>query len=167
MNVARPAASGRRTLPEWRRFRFPRSLYKYALLALAAWIVWWTLDVLNIDPERLPGIVGRIGDVLATRYWPPDLERIRQPDFIHAVVETFQMSYVATLLGLLFAIPLAWFASLTMTPSRRWLFAPARLVVVTARSVHEMIWTILLVAIIGFGMLPGALAMTLYCVGFS
>jgi phosphonate transport system permease protein len=30
-----------------------------------------------------------------------------------------------------------------------------------------MIWTILLVAIVGFGMLPGTLAMTLFCIGFS
>ena len=35
------------------------------------------------------------------------------------------------------------------------------------RSVHEMIWTILLVAILGFGMLPGALALTLFCIGFA
>ncbi len=35
------------------------------------------------------------------------------------------------------------------------------------RSVHEMIWTILLVMVLGFGMLPGALALTLYCIGFA
>jgi len=33
--------------------------------------------------------------------------------------------------------------------------------------VHEMIWTILLVAILGFGMLPGAIALTLFCIGFA
>ena len=30
-----------------------------------------------------------------------------------------------------------------------------------------MIWTILLVALLGFGMLPGALALTLFCIGFA
>ena len=35
------------------------------------------------------------------------------------------------------------------------------------RSVHEMIWTILLVVLLGFGMLPGALALTLFCIGFA
>ncbi|MBM3385067.1 MAG: ABC transporter permease subunit [Betaproteobacteria bacterium] len=54
-----------------------------------------------------------------------------------------------------------------MTPSRRWLYAPARFVIMTCRSVHEMIWTILIVAIVGFGLLPGTLAMTLFCIGFS
>ncbi len=32
---------------------------------------------------------------------------------------------------------------------------------------HEMIWTILLVSILGFGMLAGALALTLFCIGFA
>jgi phosphonate transport system permease protein len=54
-----------------------------------------------------------------------------------------------------------------MTPSKRFLYPVARLVIMACRSVHEMIWTILLVAILGFGMLPGAVALTLFCIGFS
>ena len=45
--------------------------------------------------------------------------------------------------------------------SRRLGYGLARLVIMGCRSVHEMIWTILLVAILGFGMLPGTLALTL------
>jgi phosphonate transport system permease protein len=163
------AASGpaAKPLPEWRRFRFPQSLYKYIALVFACWLVSWSLDVLRIDPDRLPGLMGRIGDVLARRYWPPDLDHVRQPEFIRAVLDTFQMSYVAAVIGILFAVPLAWFGSYNMTPSRRWLYTPARLIIMTARSVHEMIWTIVIVAIVGFGMLPGTLAMTLFCIGFS
>ena len=161
-----PATSGK-PLPEWRRFRFPQSLYKYAALLAALWVADWALEALHIDLERLPGIFGRIGDVLARRYWPPDIAHVTKPDFLHAVVETFQMSYVATVLGLLIAVPLAWFASFNMTPSRRWLYPVSRLMIMTARSVHEMIWTIVIVAIVGFGMLPGTLAMTLFCIGFG
>lgn len=165
MSAARGADG--RPLPQWRRFRFPQSLYKYAAFLGSIWFVWWALDVLSIDLERLPGIFGRLGDVLATRYWPPDLAHIRKPEFIEAVIDTFQMSYVATVIGLLFAVPLAWLASYNMTPSRRFLYPAARFVVMSARSVHEMIWTIVIVAIVGFGMLPGALAMMLFCIGFA
>lgn len=35
-----------------------------------------------------------------------------------------------------------------------------------SRSVHEMIWTILFVTILGFGILPGVLALTLFSAGF-
>lgn len=154
-------------LPEWKRFRFPQSLTKWAVLLGALWFVQWSLDMLRIDVERLPGLFERIGSVLANRYWPPDVAHVMKPDFVDAIVDTFQMSYVATVVGLLLAIPLAWFASFNMTPSRRWLYPACRLFVMTCRSVHEMIWTIVLVAIVGFGMLPGTLAMTLFCIGFG
>jgi len=67
----------------------------------------------------------------------------------------------------LLSIPLAWFASFNMTPNRKFLYPAARFVLMLARSVHEMIWTILFVTIIGFGMLPGVLALTLFSVGFT
>jgi phosphonate transport system permease protein len=36
-----------------------------------------------------------------------------------------------------------------------------------SRSIHETIWTILFVTILGFGMLAGILALTLFCIGFA
>ena len=160
-------SSASRPLPEWKRFRFPQSLYKYGALLGSLAFVWWTLEVLRIDVERLPGLFGRIVDVVANRYWPPDMAHVAKPEFIDAIIVTFQMSYVATVVGLLLAIPLAWFASFNMTPSRRFLYPACRLFIMACRSVHEMIWTIVLVAVVGFGMLPGTLAMTLFCIGFG
>lgn len=160
-------SSASRPLPEWKRFRFPQSLYKYGALLGSLAFVWWTLEVLRIDVERLPGLFGRIVDVVANRYWPPDMAHVAKPEFIDAIIDTFQMSYVATVVGLLLAIPLAWFASFNMTPSRRFLYPACRLFIMACRSVHEMIWTIVLVAVVGFGMLPGTLAMTLFCIGFG
>ena len=160
-------ATAARPLPQWKRFRFPQSLIKYAVLLAAIYFVWWSLEVLRIDVERLPGLFERIGTVLAKRYWPPDVDHVLQRDFLGAIVDTFQMSYVATVVGLLLAVPLSWFASFNMTPSRRVLYPVCRLFIMASRSVHEMIWTIVLVAIVGFGMLPGTLAMTLFCIGFG
>lgn len=156
-----------KTLPEWKRLRPERLLYRALGLLLAVGFVGWSLDVLRIDVDRLPGLFGRIADVLSRRYWPPDLAHVMKPDFISAIIDTFQMSYVATVVGLMLAVPLSWFASVNMTPSKRWLYPVCRLVVMACRSVHEMIWTIVLVAVVGFGMLPGTLAMTLFCIGFG
>jgi phosphonate transport system permease protein len=160
-------AAATKPLPEWKRFRFPHSLYKFVALLAMLWFVSWTLEVLRIDVDRLPGLFERIADVLSKRYWPPDLAHVMKPDFLGAVKETFQMSYVATVIGLLLAVPLSWFASFNMTPSRHVLYPVCRLFIMACRSVHEMIWTIVLVAIVGFGMLPGTLAMTLFCIGFG
>jgi phosphonate transport system permease protein len=35
------------------------------------------------------------------------------------------------------------------------------------RAVHEMIWTIIFVSILGYGMLAGVLALTFFCTGFA
>lgn len=160
-------AAREKPLPEWRRFKYPQSLYKYGWLLASLWFLHWSLGHLNIDLERLPGIFGRVGAVLAQRYFPPDLNYLLQPDYFAAVLDTFKMSYVATVLGMLAAMPLAWWASFNMTPSRRLVYPLARLAVIGCRSVHEMIWTIVIVAVVGYGMLPGTLAMTLFCIGFS
>src|SRR5258706_14845160 len=170
--VAAPAAVAR-SAPRakvpltWSRFRYPQSLYKYgAVLATLAFIAY-ALDYLNIAVERLPGVFGRVWDTLSTRYYPPNVGHVLQPDYLRSVVETLQMSYLATVVGLAIAVPLAWFASFNMTPSRRFAYPLGRLVIMGARSGPGMIWTILLVAILGFGMLPGAIALTLYCIGFA
>jgi phosphonate transport system permease protein len=151
----------------WRRFRYPQSLYKYGALLGALAFVAYALEYLSIPVERLPGMLGRMGETLARRYYPPNVEHVLRPEYLHSVVETLQMSYLATVLGIGIAIPLAWFASYNMTPSRRFVYPVARLVIMACRSVHEMIWTILLVAMLGFGLLPGTLALTLFCIGFS
>ena len=90
----------------------PRVLGTLALIA-------WSLDYLNIDLDRLPGMLGRMGESLGRRYFPPNVGHILNADYLQSVIETLQMSYLATVLGIVAAIPLAWFASHNMTPSRR------------------------------------------------
>ena len=151
----------------WSRFRYPQSLYKYgALLATLAFIAF-ALDYLNIPLDRLPGMLGRMGESLGRRYFPPNVDHVLRAEYMHSLWETLQMSYLATILGLGLAVPLAWFASFNMTPSRRFVYPVARLIIMACRSVHEMIWTIIAVTLLGFGMLPGTIALTLYCIGFA
>ena len=165
--VGAAARAANATPATWSRFRYPQSLYKYiALLGSLAFLAW-SIEYLGIDLERLPGLLGRMGEMLARRYVPPNVGHVINAEYWHTVVETLQMSYFATVIGLATAVPLAWFAAWNVTPSRRFLHKPARLIIMACRSVHEMIWTIILVMVLGFGMLPGALALTLYCIGFA
>ena len=143
------------------------SIWRFAALLCVLVLVAWSIDRLNIDLERLPGILGRIVETLASRYFPPNLEHIARGEYLESVLQTLQMSYLASGLGILIAIPLAWLASSNMTPSRRFGYPAARLFIMACRSVHEMIWTILLVATLGYGMLPGVLALMLFCIGFA
>ncbi len=152
---------------KWSRFKFPDSIIRYGFWLAAFVFLAFSVEYLNIPLERFLGMFGRMGDTLANRYYPPDIEYIMDVDYAEYVVETIQMAYLGALFGLLATIPLGWFASYNMTPSRRFVYPVARLITMSCRAVHEMIWAILFVSILGFGMLSGVLALTFFCIGFA
>lgn len=152
---------------EWSRFKYPQSLIRYGILLGVLLFLTYSIYYLNIPMDRFVGMFGRIGDLFANRYYPPDLEYIADADYLHSIVETIQMAYLGALFGLLISIPIGWFAAFNVTPSRRIVYPLARLFAMGCRSVHEMIWAILFVTILGFGMLAGVLALTMFCIGFA
>jgi phosphonate transport system permease protein len=73
---------------------------------------------------------------------------------------------MGTALGVVIALPVAFCAALTTTPSR-WIVRPlALMVLVTSRSVNSIIWALILVVLLGPGLLSGVLAIALRSVGF-
>lgn len=152
---------------EWRRFKYPDSLFRFGALLLVLVFLAYSVQYLNIPLERFLGMFGRVGNLLANRYYPADLGYIMDRDYLASVFETIQMAYLGALFGLLLSIPLAWFGSFNMSPSRRYVYPIARLITMACRAVHEMIWAILFVTILGFGMLAGVLALTMFCTGFA
>ncbi|MFT5505133.1 MAG: phosphonate transport system permease protein [Gammaproteobacteria bacterium] len=152
---------------EWSRFKYPQSLISYAILVSLLMFFSYSVHYLNIPLERILGMFGRLGDVLANRYYPPDLDYIVDKGYFDAVIETIQMAYLGALFGLMLAIVLGWFAAYNVSPSRKFIYPAARLVAMGCRSVHEMIWAILFVTILGFGLLPGVLALTMFSIGFA
>lgn len=152
---------------EWSRFRFPEALYRWAGMMAALLFLTWSVVYLNIPLERLIGMLGRIGEVIANRYYPPEIDYVLETDYLSSVLDTIKMAYLGALFGMLMAVPLGWFGSYNMTPSRRFVYPIARLATMSARAVHETIWAILFVTILGFGMLAGVLALTMFCIGFA
>ena len=152
---------------EWRRFKFPGSLYRWGGLLLALVFLSYSVAYLNIPLERFINMFGRVGSLVTDRYYPPEIDYVTDPDYLASVVDTIQMSYLGALFGLLMAIPLGWFGSYNMTPSRRYVYPFARFMTMSARAVHETIWAILFVTILGFGMMAGVLALTMFCIGFA
>lgn len=65
------------------------------------------------------------------------------------------------------ALPLAWLGAFNVSPVLGLGASAERFGVMAARAVHETIWTILFVMVLGFGMLSGVLTMTMFCVGFA
>ena len=151
----------------WRRFKYPQSLIKYGIMLIILVFIAISIKYLNIHLERVLTMFGRLGNLFANRYYPPDIPYILDSEYLGYVFETVKMAYLGALFGILLAIPLSWFASFNMTPNKRFLYPVARFLLMICRAVHEMIWTILLVTILGFGMLPGVIALSLFSLGFT
>lgn len=165
-----PTSRGTGQVPRdlhWSRYKFPESLFSYGLWIVVLTFLAFSVQYLEIPLGRIPNMFERMAIVLSTRYYPPDIEYIMDRDYMGYVIETIQMAYLGALFGLLVSIPLGWFGSFNMTPSRRFVYPLARLLTMAFRAVHEMIWAILFVTVLGFGMLAGVLALTFFCTGFA
>ncbi len=168
VNTATQARSRSKTAPrEWRRFKYPESLYSWSFLLLALVFLSYSVIYLNIPLERFFNMFGRVGTLITERYYPPEMDYVMEADYLSSVFDTIQMAYLGALFGMIMAVPLGWFGAYNMTPSRRYVFPVARLVAMSTRAVHETIWAILFVTILGFGMMAGVLALTMFCIGFA
>ena len=152
---------------QWSRFKYPQTLINYGILLSVLLFFSYSVHYLNIPLDRILGMFGRLGDVLANRYYPPDMEYIADKGYLNAIIETVQMAYLGALFGLMISIILGWFAAYNVSPSKTYVYPIARILAMGCRSVHEMIWAILFVTILGFGLLPGVLALTMFSIGFA
>jgi len=165
-SLAQKASEPSRPLT-WRRFKYPGSLYRYCGMLLAVFFLTYSVAYLNIPLDRFFNMFGRIGSVVSERYYPPDIEYVMDRDYLSSVFDTIQMAYLGALFGMMLALPLGWLGSSNMSPSKRYIYPVARLITMSTRAVHETIWAILFVTILGFGMMAGVIALTLFCIGFA
>ncbi|WP_264214122.1 PhnE/PtxC family ABC transporter permease [Leisingera thetidis] len=152
---------------KWSRFKYPDSLYKHGTLLIILLFLGYSLNFLNVDIPLLLGALGGLVGVVGDRYYPPDVAYVLDRGYLAAILDTLQMSFLGGFAGVCLAIPLAWFSAWNVAPNRRVLFPIGRLGVISCRAIHETIWTILFVSVLGFGMLAGVSALTMFCIGFA
>jgi phosphonate transport system permease protein len=93
---------------------------------------------------------------------PPDFSRWR--NWLRPLLDTLAMSIAGTALSVVISWPLALLAARNTTPHPL-LYRVSRVVLAAFRCVPEIILGILFVAAVGFGALPGVLALALHSVG--
>lgn len=99
---------------------------------------------------------------LASEMVPPDFERWRH--WLRPLLDTLAMSIAGTVLAVLLSLPLSLLAAPNTAPN--WPASRiARILLAAMRSVPEIILGILFVAAVGFGALPGVLALALHSTG--
>ena len=151
----------------WTRYRFPESLWSFGTVLAILVFLGYSLHFLNIDRLVMLSALGKLGGVIANRFYPPEISYVTNPGYLASILDTLQMSFLGGILGVFLAIPLAWFSAWNVTPHRMIFFPFGRLCVISSRAIHETIWTILFVSILGFGMLAGVSALTMFCIGFA
>ena len=123
----------------------------------------WSVSKIEIIPEFLYDAPEQTAD-LFKRMWPFDWSYY--PAAIHdALLETFHIATLGTLLSLIIAVPLSFLAARNFTRHGvlNWL---AQWIFVSTRSVNSLIWALLFVAIFGPGTLAGVLSIAFRSVGF-
>ncbi|MEM8778793.1 MAG: phosphonate ABC transporter, permease protein PhnE [Cyanobacteria bacterium P01_G01_bin.49] len=121
-----------------------------------SFVVVGLLDIERIS-EGIPDFFGMFAEML-----PPDFSRAR--DWIEPLIDTIAMSIAGTALAIALSLPIAFFAAKNTTPHPV-IFWIARMILNITRAIPELILGIILVAAVGFGTLPGVLALGLHSVG--
>ena len=144
-----------------------KKIVNYILVLFLFTFLYWSFTYLNIPVKRFFTMWGPIGYKIHQLFLPPDLGYLNNIKLLKSIVQTFQLAFLGTVVGLILCVPLAWFAAINVTPSRFVLYPISRGIIILSRSIYEIIWAILFTMILGFGPLAGTLTCILATIGFS
>jgi phosphonate transport system permease protein len=143
------------------RLRLP-SLARFAAYLLLMVCLVTSAQAIDLSlADLLRGIpnMGRIvGEMVS-----PNIQRVQA--MARALLETFQMAFVGSVLGVALSFPLAVDASRPHTPHVAF-YHGARLLVSLFRTVPDLVWALFFVASVGLGPFAGALALMVDTIGF-
>jgi len=128
---------------------------------LAIGTLWWAARGAQVSFGELGKGLPWIGDFLA-RMVPPNwgfLDKLWVP-----AIETIQIAIWGTLLAVVLAVPVCFFAARNLTPNMA-VFHFTRQVFNVTRGINEIILALVFVAAVGLGPFPGVLALAVHGAG--
>lgn len=133
-----------------------------AVLAAVLAVVVGAMGVTGVlDPARFADAWPAVRQ-LSAEMFPPDFTRVEK--WLRPLVDTLAMSIAGTALAVILSLPLALIAAHNTTPHSV-IYYGSRLILNLLRSIPELIMGIILVAMVGFGALPGVLALGIHSIG--
>ena len=102
------------------------------------------------------------GDILG-RMLPPDFSNLK--NLTYAMLETIEIAFLGTFIAIVLSIPVGLFSARNLAPNYI-VFLTARIFTVFFRAIPEFIIAMILVIAVGFGAIPGVLALGLHTMGF-
>lgn len=134
-------------------------LWQASLVLTVILFASWYVDLLNFRTlaNGVPAIATLLGESL-----PPDFTNVM--DWVSPLLDTLAMSIAGTAIAVSASVPLAFLAARNTSPHPA-VFHVTRTILNGLRSVPELIMGIIFVAAVGFGALPGVLALGLHSIG--
>lgn len=108
--------------------------------------------------DGLPSMARLLGEM-----FPPSLERVQSVAW--AMLETFQMAFAGTVIGVVLSVPLAIVAARSLTPHIG-LYYAARWLIALFRTVPDLVWALFFVVTVGLGPFAGMLTLVVDAIGF-
>ncbi|WP_303980008.1 phosphonate ABC transporter, permease protein PhnE [Dongia mobilis] len=108
--------------------------------------------------EGLPNMARLVGEM-----FPPSLARIQSVGI--SMLETFQMAFAGTVIGVILSVPLAILAARSLTPHVG-LYYVARWLIALFRTVPDLVWALFFVVTVGLGPFAGMLTLVVDAIGF-
>lgn len=146
----------------WRRPPFiANPLLRWGLYLGVAVYVVWVVATLPVDWNRISEGLTRAGRIFGGAF-PPSFERSGL--LIDGFLESLKIAVLATAIGVLVSIPIAFTAARNVAPLP--VFYLGRALIILARSFHPVIVAIIFVKAVGFGPFAGVLTLIVYSIGF-
>ena len=153
------------TTKKWKHRNRNEQLTSWALWFFVTLLFLWCWQLVSEKTEWFfvldaPNIAADIGSRMLPPRWSY-LDQLWEP-----LWDTLNIATLGTLLSLVQAVPVAFLAARNTSPSPTLLRPVALLIIVSSRSINSLIWSLLLVSILGPGVLAGIIAIALRSIGF-
>ena len=129
---------------------------------LIASLIFVTIDLEINFIELFSDSSKYFGDIF-NRMLPPDFSNLN--NLILAMFETIEIAFLGTFIAIALSIPVGLFSARNLAPNY-FVFLIARIITIFFRAIPEFIIAMILVIAVGFGAIPGVLALGLHTMGF-
>lgn len=146
------------TRPPWTADRKKQNAFAYGAAAAVILSLWAT----KINPVAAIGDARQVWNQFLL-YFPPDFSTDRG-GILSGVYQTAAIAVLATIVGLVFAIPIGLAASRNV--AGKWLYRAARTFLLIVRAIPALILAILFVVAVGLGQVAGTFALIVGTVAF-
>jgi phosphonate transport system permease protein len=153
------------TISIW-RWPTPNGLPPLPLVAALCAVLgamWFTASLVEVDLVRLVGSLGKMAAFAGHFLVRPDWEYL--PQLLDKMLETIEMTVLATAIAIVVSLPLGVLAARNATPHIV-VYRVVRDLLSLMRALPELVWALVFVSAVGLGPLPGVMALALVTVGF-